>query len=387
MTILGDLAIPIEVKNKTTITYFALREAIQLSARYLTNKAYPAKAIDLLQDSLNYPENGIITAGSVQSALERTTGAKVGQAQAVEKGKLLQLEDLIHQRMINQTQAVSAVSQALRRSRAGVRDPKRPAGSFLLLGPTGVGKTELARSLAAVYYGGEDHMIRLDMSEYQQVADITRLLEAPSENGAGSAFLRQLTQRPFSVVLLDEIEKAHPDILNLLLQMLDEGKLTDTAGKAVSFKEAIIIVTSNAGADEIRQQISAGADLAAFKDELVNSIIAKGTFKPELINRFDEVVLFRPLTAEELAQVVKIMLVGLNKTLAAQNISVTLTDAAIGFIVQHGYDAQLGARPMRRALQQYVENTISRKILADELQAGTAITLDVADLEAAAPSA
>ena len=284
--------------------------------------------------------------------------------------------------MINQIHAVSTVAEALRRSRAGVRDPKRPAGSFLLLGPTGVGKTELARSLAVVYFGCEQNMIRLDMSEYQQPSDVARILEAPSARGQGSVLLRDIAAHPFSVVLLDEIEKAHPDILNLLLQLIDEGNLTDTNGKSVSFKEAIIIATSNAGADEIRERITRGEELAKFKAEFTDHLISSGAFKPELLNRFDDIVLFRPLTPEELAQVVRVMLASLNRTLASQNIAVELTEAAVQFIVEKGYDPRLGARPMRRALQQYVENTISRQILTEEAQAGSTITLDKLDLEA-----
>ncbi|MCC7289289.1 AAA family ATPase [bacterium] len=379
--ILEDIALPLESRAQTMITYSAIKETYAMASRYVTDKAFPAKGIDVLQDALNYPDQGIITENSVKMAVEKTTGAKVTQASQVERGELLNLEELIHRRMINQFHAVKTVSEALRRSRAGVRDPKRPVGSFLFLGPTGVGKTELARSLAATYFSGEESMIRLDMSEYQLATDVARILEATTDSSVGSTFLRDVATKPFSVVLLDEIEKAHPDILNLLLQMLDEGTLTDTSGRVVSFKEAIIIVTSNAGADEIRRRIEAGQQLEAFEDEFVDQLINAKIFKPELMNRFDDIVLFRPLKPDELMQVVQIMVGNLNKTLSAQNISVELTADALQMIVQVGYDPRLGARPMRRALQKYVENTLSRKILTGEAQPGARLTLSAADLQ------
>ena len=383
--ILQDFATPLESQANVVIGYGALQETYAMAQRFITNKAFPAKAIDLLQDALNYPDNGLITRQSVKAAVEKTTGAKVLEASSAERDQLLHLEDLIHKRMINQSRAVTIVSEALRRSRAGVRDPRRPVGSFLFLGPTGVGKTELAKSLAATYFSSESDFIRLDMSEYQLATDVSRILEAASDDSSGSGFLEQVAMQPFSVILLDEIEKAHPDILNLLLQMLDEGTLTDTSGKVTSFKEAIIIVTSNAGADEIRTKIAAGMQLERFEKEFVDQLIAKNIFKPELLNRFDDIALFRPLNTDELKQVVMLMVDSLNKTLAQQNIKVALTQDALEFIVRAGYDPRLGARPMRRALQQYVENTISHRILAGETTPGSVITLAAADLQSAAP--
>jgi ATP-dependent Clp protease ATP-binding subunit ClpA len=222
-------------------------------------------------------------------------------------------------------------------------------------------------------------MIRLDMSEYQQPDDVKRLL-ASGENEASSLILR-VRQQPFSVVLLDEIEKAHPNVLNLLLQLLDEGQLTDSAGRAVSFKDAVVIVTSNAGADTIRQHIEQGEELESFEKEFIDQLISSGQFKPELLNRFDEIVLFRPLKPDELGQVVRLMLDEINKTLATQNISVNLTDAAIAKVVAMGNDPRLGARPMRRALQRTVENTVAEKILKGEANPGDTLTLDAQDLK------
>ncbi|HZP55896.1 MAG TPA: AAA family ATPase, partial [Candidatus Saccharimonadales bacterium] len=291
---------------------------------------------------------------------------------------LLHLEDLIHNRMINQERAVSVVSAALRRGRAGVADPKRPIGSFLFLGPTGVGKTELARSLAAVYFGDERQMIRLDMTEYQQSEDVERLLEVG--NPTDKSLILKIREQPFSVVLLDEVEKAHPAVLNLLLQLLDEGQLTDKSGKAASFRNAIVIATSNAGSVEIAQRVAKGDSLESFERPLVDQLISQGQFKVELINRFDGVVLFRPLNEPELNQVAKLMLTEVNKNLATQNVTVNLTDAALTTLVRAGYDPEFGARPMRRVIQQTVEDAVATRILQGQAQPGSSITIDVGDL-------
>lgn len=378
MRTLEDSATRFEIRHGVVIAYEAIKEAYVLSGRYETDMAYPGKAIRLLEQSLTHAEQKIITATSVQRAIEQTHGVKAGSAAPAEADKLLHLEDEIHKRMINQVHAVEVVANALRRARAGVANPNRPIGSFLFLGPTGVGKTELAKAIGATYFGNEESMVRLDMSEYQQPTDVSRLLS--DGKGEAKSLIMQVRQQPFTVVLLDEIEKAHPNILNLLLQLLDEGKLTDSQGRTVSFKDCVVIATSNAGADTIRKHIEAGEELAAFEDALVDQLINSNQFKPELLNRFDEIVLFRPLKPEELAQVVRLMLGGINQTLSAQNISVELTDAAIMKIVEVGNDPRLGARPMRRALQRAVENTVAGKILRSEAHPGDHIQLDVTDL-------
>ena len=378
MNILEDTALGIEHQNGVMISYDAIREAYRLSGRYDTENAYPGKAINLLEQSAGHLEHGtLVTAGSVQKAVEQARGVKVGAVAAVEADQLLHLEDLIHRRMINQVRAVKVVSAALRRARAGVANPKRPIGSFLFLGPTGVGKTELAKAVAATYFNDERTMVRLDMSEYQHADDVKRLLSNGAED---NSLILAVRRQPFTVVLLDEIEKAHPNILNLLLQMLDEGELTDSGGRAVSFKDCIIICTSNAGADIIRQRIEQGEELESFEQQFADDLIAGGQFRPELLNRFDEIVLFRPLKPDELAQVVKLMIGDINKTLANQNISVELTEAAIEKIVATGNDPRLGARPMRRQLQRSVEDGVANRILAGQSQAGDHLVLDVADL-------
>lgn len=379
MRVLEDTALGMESRHHVLIGYEALHETYRLSGRYEQDEAYPGKAIKLLEQAVSHAEDQAVTAKSVQQAIEQTRGVKAGSAAPAEADTLLHLEDMIHERMINQTQAVKVVANALRRARAGVTNPKRPIGSFLFLGPTGVGKTELAKAVAATYFGAENNMIRLDMSEYQQPDDVQRLL-ASGQNETSSLLL-QVRQQPFSVVLLDEIEKAHPNILNLLLQLLDEGQLTDMSGRAASFKDCIIIATSNAGAQTIRNKIAQGESLESFSSQLTDELINSGQFKPELLNRFDDMVLFRPLNPDELAQVVRLMLNEVNKTLTSQNIALDLTEAAISKIVEQGNDPRLGARPMRRTLQRAVEDTIAQKILRGEAKPGDKVTLDVADLQ------
>jgi ATP-dependent Clp protease ATP-binding subunit ClpC len=378
MRVLEDAALGMENRHKVLVTYEAMREAYRLSGRYEQDEAYPGKAIKLLEQAVSHAQNSIVYATSVQAAIEQTRGVKASSAEPVEADALLHLEDTIHQRMINQTHAVGVVANALRRARAGVTNPNRPIGSFLFLGPTGVGKTELAKAIAATYFGAESAMIRLDMSEYQQPGDVQRLLATGQE--ASSTLLMSVRQQPFSVVLLDEIEKAHPNILNLLLQMLDEGQLTDASGRTASFKDCVIIATSNAGAQTIRDKIAQGESLESFAPAFTDELIKSGQFKPELLNRFDEMVLFRPLNPQELAQVVQLMLTGVNQTLANQNISVELTPAGIQKIVEKGNDPRLGARPMRRALQKAVEDVVAQKILRGEAQPGDHILLDAPDL-------
>ncbi len=373
MRVLADRALYMDAPGRL-ISYAALREAYRLAGRYFQEEAYPGKALKLLEAATNHPADQFVSEVSVQQAVESQFGVKVQAATTTETDVLLHLEDKIHERMINQTRAVSVVASALRRARAGVSNPNRPIGSFLFLGPTGVGKTELAKSIAALYFGSETNIIRLDMSEYQQITDMNRILAGPSENPDG--LLPKVRQQPFSVVLFDEIEKAHPNVLNLFLQRLDEGNLTDTSSHPTSFKDAIIIATSNAGADEIRTRIEAGEALESFEREFTNNLIDSGAFKPELINRFDEIVLFRPLNQAELSQVVTLMITEVNKTLANQNITVDLTPGAIAILAQEGYDPRLGARPMRRMVTRRVEDRVADMILRGEARPGDTITLD-----------
>lgn len=381
--VMEDQVLLLEARNQVVYMQQALNEAYRLSDRFIHEQSFPGKAIKLLEAASGFAEQKhFITAVSVQQAVEKSFDVKVQTADTVaEKDILLNLEQKIHERMINQTRAVKLVSDALRRARAGVRNENKPIGTFLFLGPTGVGKTELSKALAAVYFGGESRMIRVDLNEYSRPSDTSRILAAGATDPY--SLCAQVSKQPFSVVLLDEIEKAHPNVLNLLLQMLDEGVLRDTANKPISFKDAIIIATSNAGAEKIREHISKGEQLEQFEGEFINELINANIFRPEFLNRFDETVLFRPLTQEELLQVVDLLLATINKTLAGRKVSVDLTPAAKQLLAGAGYDPRLGARPLRRVMQRAVENLVAQKLLAGQATPGQVILLDAPELQAA----
>lgn len=379
MAVLQDQLISIEFQHKVTYMFQALKESLRLSERYLYDQAQPGKALRMLNAAASYAENGLVTARSVQRAVEQTQGVKVGGvSDESDKQKLLKLEDLIHERMINQERAVHVVSDALRRARAGVRNEKKPVGTFLFLGPTGTGKTELAKSLAHVYFGGEDHLIRLDLNEYVSASDVTRLIADGAEDAMSLS--AQVMKQPFAVILLDEIEKAHTSVLTALLQVLDEGILRDSKGREVSFRDTIVIATSNAGADHIRHHVEAGEELEQFETELTNELITSKQFRPEFLNRFDEIVLFKPLGKEDLFQVIDLMIAGINKTLQPQKVSLIVADDAKAKLVELGYDPQLGARPLRRVVQRNVESLMAKRMLSGELQPGQTLTVTAADI-------
>lgn len=382
LLVMQDQLIMTEFQRKVTYMYQSLKEAYRLSERFMYELAQPGKSVRLLEQAAAYAENGLVTAASVVRAVEEANGVKVGRVDTgEERDKLLNLESLIHERMINQSRAVSVVSDALRRARAGVRNESRPIGTFLFLGPTGVGKTELSKALAAVYFGGEDRLVRIDMNEYVRSEDVSRLITDGAQDP--HSLTASIVKQPFSVVLLDEIEKAHPQVLTTLLQMLDEGILRDINNREVSFRDAIVIATSNAGADRIRQLINAGQQLEQFEDQLTNELIDSQQFRPEFLNRFDEIVVFRPLTQDELVQVITLIIAGINKTLEAQKISVTLEPAAAQKLAAVGYDPRLGARPMRRVVQRSVENLIAKRLLEGSTQPGDTITISEADIASA----
>jgi ATP-dependent Clp protease ATP-binding subunit ClpC len=381
MMVMQDQLIAIEFNRKVTFMYQALKEAYRLSQRYLYDQAQPGKSVQLLESAAGYAEDGLVTARSVQRAIESSSGVKVDSVidSQDEKDKLLNLEELIHARMINQKRAVNVVSDAIRRARAGVRNQSRPIGTFLFLGPTGVGKSELAKSLAAVYFGGEEKLIRLDLNEFVRSEDVSRLIADGAQDP--HSLTASILKQPFSVVLLDEIEKAHPQVLNSLLQLLDEGVLRDINNREVSFRDAIIIATSNAGADKIRQYIDAGYELEQFETQLVNELIDSNQFRPEFLNRFDEIVVFRPLNEEELTQVVGLIIDGINKTMAHQKIRVSLTDGAKRKLASIGYDPRLGARPMRRVVQRSVESLIAKRMLEGQVVPGAVVEITEDDIK------
>lgn len=382
LQVMQDQLMLTEAQKKVVYMYQSLVEAYRLSQRYIHDVAMPGRAVKLLEMAASYAEGGLVTINSVQQAIEQAMDVKVSVAStADDREKLLQLEDNIHQRMIGQARAVQAVSDALRRARAGVRNQDRPIGTFLFLGPTGVGKTELAKSLAEVYFGGESKIVRVDLNEYVGIDDVTRLIA----DGATDAhsLTAQVMKQPFSVILLDEIEKAHPNVLTALLQVLDEGILRDINNREVSFRDAIVIATSNAGADRIREYIQRGYQLEQFQDHIVNELISSNQFKPEFLNRFDEIVVFEPLKKPELLQIVDLIIDGINATLALQKVRVEVAPDAKQLLVERGYDPRLGARPMRRMAQRAVENTAAKAMLAGDVAPGGVITITRQQVEAA----
>lgn len=374
--VLQDQVPFLEYQNNAIFSYRSLVEAYRLSQRYVYDIEMPGKAMKLLESAANYAENGMVTAGSVQKTIEQTQGIKVATSTAAstdERDKLLNLESLIHERMIDQTEAVSAVSNALRRAVAGVRNEQRPIGTFLFLGPTGVGKTELAKAISETYFDGEKNIIRIDLNEYVMAEDVQKLIADGTKNSM--SLTARAMKHPFSVILLDEIEKAHPQVLTTLLQLLDEGILRDESNHEISFRDTIVIATSNAGANEIREKIAAGQNLADFKDSLIDELINSNQFRPEFLNRFDEICLFKPLGKPELTQILNLIIKSVNQTLAPQKISVELDETATALLVERGYDPRMGARPMRRIVQKTVENIVAKLVLNGAVNPGSKVTI------------
>ncbi len=381
IAVLRDQVGGLEYRHKIVYTYQALQEAFKLGSRYVTTQAMPGAALNVLQHAATSTQQQLVTREIVQQSVEQAYGIKLQTADAGESSNLLNLEEDLKRQVISQDRAISVIANALRRSRSGVGNPDRPIGTFLFLGPTGVGKTELSKALARSYFDNESALIRVDMNQYVESSDVARLI-APMQ-GTELGFLGQVRKKPFSVILFDEIEKAHSSVVNALLQMLDEGMMRDSDNRAVSFRDAIIIATSNAGADEIRRLIDEGKDIAELETTFVDTLISRGSFAPEFINRFDEVVLFKPLSQEELVKVIDIIIAGINTTLDAQKVRVSLTDEAKRWLVAKGYDSKLGARPMRRMAQRYVENIVAKRLLERTVQPGETVQLDVADFESA----
>lgn len=301
-----------------------------------------------------------------------------------ESERLLNLEDTLHERVIGQNDAVIAISKAVRRARAGLKDPKRPIGSFIFLGPTGVGKTELARALAEAMFGEEDAMIRVDMSEFMEKHAVSRLVGAPPGyvgHDDGGQLTEKVRRKPYSVILFDEIEKAHPDVFNILLQVLDDGHLTDTKGRRVDFRNTVIIMTSNVGAQELQDQrfagfggSSEGQDYETIRKTMMKEL--KSAFRPEFLNRVDDTIVFHKLNKDELKEIVTMMVGKLTSRLSEQNINVRVTEAAKDKIAEEGYDPEYGARPLIRAIQKTVEDNLSELILEGKELEGKNVTVD-----------
>ncbi|WP_332649122.1 ATP-dependent Clp protease ATP-binding subunit [Lysinibacillus sp. 54212] len=440
-----------EAHHRVKITDAALDAAAKLSDRYISDRFLPDKAIDLMDEagskvrlrSFTVPpnlkelenklenvrsdKNGAVqsqefekaaalrdTEQKIKEELEQTkkewkekqgkeesevtvediaavvsmwTGIPVSKIAQEESAKLLNLEDELHKRVVGQSEAVEAISRAIRRARAGLKDPKRPIGSFIFLGPTGVGKTELARALAEVMFGDEDAMIRIDMSEYMEKHSTSRLVGAPPGYvgfDEGGQLTEKVRRKPYSVVLLDEIEKAHPDVFNILLQVLDDGRLTDSKGRVVDFRNTVVIMTSNVGVDALKFKKNVGFNLgdpdSKYKDMKSTMLEElKKAFRPEFLNRIDEMIVFHSLEKEQLKEIVSFMANALTKRLKEQDIELELTDAALEKIAEEGYDPQYGARPIRRALQKHVEDRLSEELLKGNVLTGQVVIFDYVD--------
>jgi ATP-dependent Clp protease ATP-binding subunit ClpB len=320
-----------------------------------------------------------VDADDTASIVARWTGIPVARLMEGETEKLLQMEDRLHGRLIGQDEAVQAVSDAIRRARAGLKDPKRPIGSFIFLGPTGVGKTELARALAEFLFDDENALVRIDMSEYMEKFATSRLVGAPPGYvgyDEGGQLTEAVRRRPYQVVLFDEIEKAHPDVFNVLLQLLDDGRLTDSQGRTVDFKNTVIIMTSNVGSPTLIEAGEAGGDAFAAAADAVR-LQLRDHFRPEFLNRVDEIIVFKPLSEAQLMEIVRLLLAGVERRLGESRIALEVTDAARAFIAREGYDPVYGARPLRRAIQRLIENPLARRILAGDFPAGATVKIDV----------
>ena len=324
-----------------------------------------------------------VTSENISEVIAKWTGIPVTKLLQSEREKLLNLETELHHRVVGQDEAITAVADAIRRNRAGLSDDKKPIGSFLFLGTTGVGKTELAKALAEFLFDDENNMTRIDMSEYQERHSVSRLVGAPPGYvgyDEGGQLTEAVRRRPYSVVLLDEIEKAHPDVFNTLLQVLDDGRLTDNKGRVVNFKNSIIIMTSNLGSHLIQENFEHITD--ENQDEIVDKTkdevfdLLKQTLRPEFLNRIDEVVLFQPLRKKEIGKIVTYQLRGFNEMLSKRNIIMTATQDAVDYLMNKGYDPAFGARPLKRVIQQEVLNRLSKEIIAGKVNDGDRITLD-----------
>ncbi|MBI4779640.1 AAA family ATPase [Candidatus Falkowbacteria bacterium] len=367
-----------EAKFKVYFTYASIAKAVELSAKYIYDKFLPAKAVDILEAiAVKVSEakgiNSLVGVEDVAEIISQKTKIPLTKITEKESEILLNLEEKIHSRMIGQDEAVEMVAASLRRARAELREEKRPIASFLFLGPTGVGKTELAKTVAEIYFGDEDYMVRIDMSEYQRGESLEKMIGSPE--GVLGYLTEAVRKSPFSLILLDELEKAHPDILNLFLQVMDDGRLTDGVGRTINFTNCIIIATSNIGAVYIQDQIKAGAPLNSIKESLINDQLNK-YLRPELINRFDGVIVFKPLELKEVESIAELMLNKVKRLLEAKGIGLKYGKEAVEKLASLGFDPKFGARPLRRLIQEKIENEIANKVLADGLKRRDTIVID-----------
>lgn len=356
--------------NKAAELKYGRLPEIQKQLEEAENTAQNGAAAKLLRDA--------VTEDEIARIVARWTGIPVTKLMEGDREKLLHLDDTLHKRVIGQDEAVEKVSEAILRSRAGIQDPNRPIGSFLFLGPTGVGKTELAKTLAEALFDDERNLIRIDMSEYMEKFSVSRLIGAPPGYVGyeeGGQLTEAVRRKPYSVVLLDEIEKAHPDVFNLLLQVLDDGRITDSQGRTVDFKNTILIMTSNIGADALLEGIQPDGTISDAAKKQTDALLHQ-RFRPEFLNRLDEIILYKPLTKQEIGGIVDLLIANLQKRLAEQQIRVELTPAAKDAVIEQGYDPNFGARPLKRLIQRKIETLLAKKLLAEPLPQGSTVTVD-----------
>jgi ATP-dependent Clp protease ATP-binding subunit ClpC len=381
LQILEDRALRLEQKYNVFFSFQSLFEIVELCDKYMPQKPFPEKAMEILDAlaiKISKRPQRIVFQEDVSQMITEKTKIPVGEIKKAEKEKLLNLEELIHQRIINQEMAVKEISEALRRARAEIKARKGPMGSFLFLGPTGVGKTETAKALAEIYFGSEKEMIRLDMSEFQNLQDIDRLLGKEGQEGL---LTTPVIDKPFSLILLDELEKAHPNILNLFLQVFDEGHLTDGTGKKVIFKNNLIIATSNAGAELIFKAVSENKNWQTMREGLINYLVDNRIFKPELLNRFDGVILFSPLSKENLIKISELLLKKIQKNLFEKGIEFLISEKLKEKIVELSYDPRFGAREMQRVIDDTVGNALAKALLEDKIKRGDRIEINPENFE------
>jgi len=399
ISILNRLKTNYEKHHNVVYTEEAIEACVRMSERYITDRCLPDKAIDAMDEAgskvrlKNPKKTGTVTAEDVADIISKMTGIPSGRVAENEGSRLMKMQDILQKRIIGQDEAVSKVVRAIRRNRAGIKDPGKPIGTFLFFGPTGVGKTQLAKSLAEYLFDSEDNMVRLDMSEYMEKFNVSRLIGAPPGYVGfeeGGQLSERVRRKPYCVVLLDEIEKAHPDVFNLLLQVMDEGRLTDSSGRTISFRNTIVIMTSNVGSRELEEYGSglgfstSSRNVTGNRKSVVEKAVRKA-FPPEFINRVDEQVFFNPLTKEDLEKIIDIELKGLKKRIREAGFELTVTAAAKRFVADAGYDPNYGARPLKRAIQKLIEDPVSEHIITDRMFGGKRsggrirVSLDKAD--------
>ncbi|MBR2162934.1 MAG: ATP-dependent Clp protease ATP-binding subunit, partial [Bacteroidales bacterium] len=384
ISILHRLKTNYEKHHNVVYTDEAIEACVRMSERYITDRCLPDKAIDAMDEAgskvrlKNPKKTGQVTAEDVADIISKMTGIPSGRVAENEGSRLMKMREVLQKRIIGQDDAIEKVVRAIQRNRAGIKDPGKPIGTFLFFGPTGVGKTQLAKSLAEYLFDSEDNMIRLDMSEYMEKFNVSRLIGAPPGYVGfeeGGQLSERVRRKPYCVVLLDEIEKAHPDVFNLLLQVMDEGRLTDSTGRTVSFRNTIVIMTSNVGSRELEEYgngmgfSTSSRNVKGNRKAVVEKAVKKA-FPPEFINRVDEQVFFNSLGKDDLEKIVDIELKGLKARVKEAGFELVVTAAAKRFVAEAGYDPSYGARPLKRAIQKHIEDPVSEQIIAERMFGG-----------------